>query len=128
MATYKNMQEVVKLTEFERLNNLLYQFSIYRRHSAHTYVTVSVTYAQENPMALQALMKQLYPATAKCCHASVPAVERGIRKASERAWVTNPELLCKLAQHKLTQPPTNGDFLCMLCHYLDHPDILEDLE
>ena len=35
-----------------------------------------------------------------------------------KAWEANPEYFSQIAHRTITQPPTSGDFLCMLHEYL----------
>lgn len=45
-------------------------------------------------------------------------VERNIRSSIAKAWEANPEYFSQIAHRTITQPPTSGDFLCMLHEYL----------
>ena len=57
-------------------------------------------------------------AEAEKASATRPMVERSLRSAIAKGWSSNPELFTTIAERPITQPPTAGDFLCMILHYL----------
>ena len=100
------------------LDDILYQFGIYPTLRGYHITWVAVDVGREDPEKLQMLTKWLYPAVGRRCGCSSAAIERGIRAAIARAWDVNPALFSQLACRKITQPPTAGDFICILCQYL----------
>ena len=102
----------------DNLQDILYQFGLYRSRRIYWYIYTTVELAYQSPHLLEELTRDLYPAAALRCGCSSAAIERGIRAAIARAWDVNPALFSQLACRKITQPPTAGDFFCILCHYL----------
>ena len=63
-------------------------------------------------------MTGVYLEVAKRCGCTAASVERNLRTTVATAWEANPTLFQKMAMREITQPPTAGDFLCMVRHYL----------
>ena len=80
------------------LEELLYQMGIY---------LVQAGYAVE-----------FYPEVGRRCRCTWNCAERSLRTATAQAWECNGALISELAMRKITQPPTAGDFLCILRHAL----------
>ena len=102
----------------DNLQDILYQFGLYRSRRIYWYIYTTVELAYQSPHLLEELTRDLYPAAALRCGCSSAAIERGIRAAIARAWDVNPAVFSQLACRKITQPPTAGDFICILCQYL----------
>ena len=104
------------------LRKLLYRFGIYKTQEGYEPLLVAVELILENFELLGCLTKWLYPVVSAICESTPGAVERNIRYFVARAWEANPALFTEIALRPITQPPTTGDFLCMLHNYMD--DIL----
>ena len=72
----------------------------------------------QEPERLRRLMTGVYLEVAKRCGCTAASVERSLRTTVATAWEANPTLFQKMAMREITQPPTAGDFLCMVRHYL----------
>ena len=102
----------------DNLQDILYQFGLYRSRRIYWYIYTTVELAYQSPHLLEELTRDLYPAAALRCGCSSAAVERNLRAAVNRAWETNPKLFSQIARREITFPPTAGDFIWMLCRYL----------
>lgn len=100
------------------LEELLYQMGIYLVQAGYATIVEAATLAVEEPERLQSLTQEFYPEVGRRCKCTWNCVERSIRTATTQAWECNEELISKLAMRKITQPPTAGDFLCILRHAL----------
>ena len=87
------------------LEELLYQMGIYLVQSGYGIVAEAARLAVEEPGRLKSLMQEFYPEVGARCNCAWSCVERSIRGTATRAW-------------EITQPPTAGDFLCILRHCL----------
>ena len=74
--------------------------------------------AVEEPERLQSLTQEFYPEVGRRCRCTWNCAERSLRTATAQAWECNGALISELAMRKITQPPTAGDFLCILRHAL----------
>lgn len=63
-------------------------------------------------------MGKLYSAIAFRAGCSTVSIERSIRTVILRAWTCNYPLLCEIAGHELTAPPTNSEFIEMLLYFV----------
>ncbi len=100
------------------LENILFDLGIYQNRQGFNCTVIAVDLSTENPEYLKNLTTALYPAVAERVGCSAPAVERNIRYALTCAWENGSEPFSRLARRTITQPPTVGDFLCMLCNYV----------
>ena len=102
------------------LRKLLYRFGIYKTQEGYEPLLVAVELILEDVDLLGSLTKTLYPKVAAMCEMNAGAVERNIRFCATKTWEANPALFTELAQRPISQPPTIGDFLCMLYNYMDY--------
>lgn len=111
----------------DKLEGLLFRFGIYRCQEGYDCILAAMELVEEDETLLKRLIGGLYPAAAARCGNTRTSVERNIRtsiaKAWDRtsiakAWDANPGYFSKIAHRSITQPPTAGDFLCMLHEYL----------
>lgn len=102
-----------------KLENILFELGIYQNRQGFNCIVIAVELASKNPAYLKNLTTALYPAVARCIGCSSPAVERSIRYAISCAWANGPEAFSRLARRGLTQPPTVGNFICMLCNHIN---------
>lgn len=100
------------------LEELLYQLGIYLSQDGHPVICAAADLVIQEPERLRRLMKEVYPEVAKRCGCTAAGVERSLRSTVATAWEANPELFTEMAMRKISQPPTVGDFLCMVRHYL----------
>ena len=98
------------------LEELLYQMGIYLVQSGYGIVAEAARLAVEEPGRLKSLMQEFYPEVGARCNCAWSCVERSIRGTATRAWESNAKLLSSMAGREITQPPTAGDFLCILRH------------
>ena len=73
----------------DKLEGLLFRFGIYRCQEGYDCILAAMELVEEDETLLKRLIGGLYPAAA-----------------------------AKIAHRSITQPPTAGDFLCMLHEYL----------
>lgn len=100
------------------LEELLYQMGIYLVQSGYGIVAEAARLAVEESGRLKSLMQEFYPEVGARCNCAWSCVERSIRGTATRAWESNAKLLSSMAGREITQPPTAGDFLCILRHCL----------
>lgn len=92
----------------DNLQDILYQFGLYRSRRIYWYIYTTVELAYQSPHLLEELTRDLYPAAALRCGCSSAAIERGIRAAIARAWDVNPALFSQLACRKSHSLPLLG--------------------
>ena len=92
----------------DKLEGLLFRLGIYKCQEGYDCIWTAMELVEEDETLLRRLMGGLYAATAARCGNTRTRVERNIRSSIAKAWEANP----------ITQPPTSGDFLCMLHEYL----------
>ena len=100
------------------LEELLYQMGIYLVQAGYAVVVEAEALAVEEPERLQSLTQEFYPEVGRRCRCTWNCAERSLRTATAQAWECNGALISELAMRKITQPPTAGDFLCILRHAL----------
>ena len=96
------------------LEELLYQMGIYLVQAGYAVVVEAAALAVEEPERLQSLTQEFYPEVGRRCRCTWNCAERSLRTATAQAWECNGALISELAMRKITQPPTAGDFLCIL--------------
>ena len=102
----------------DKLEGLLFRFGIYRCQEGYDCILAAMELVEEDETLLKRLIGGLYPAAAARCGNTRTSVERNIRTSIAKAWDANPGYFSKIAHRSITQPPTAGDFLCMLHEYL----------
>lgn len=103
------------------LEELSFQFGIYQNQEGYPILLSAVDLGRTEPDRLRSLTKRFYPEVGRRCGCTGAAVERSLRSAIAKGWSSNPELFTTIAERPITQPPTAGDFLCMILHYLQEP-------
>lgn len=96
------------------ISGTLRQLGVTPNYCGYRYATLGVWLSVREPERLLLVTKWLYPEVAAFYHTTWGAVERSIRTVINVAWRQNPELLCQLANHKLSQKPCPGQFLSIL--------------
>ena len=121
-AQAKNFCRVLDIRVMEpmkyELEELLYQMGIYLVQAGYAVVVEAAALAVEEPERLQSLTQEFYPEVGRRCRCTWNCAERSLRTATAQAWECNGALISELAMRKITQPPTAGDFLCILRHAL----------
>lgn len=102
----------------DKLEGLLFRFGIYRCQEGYDCILAAMELVEEDETLPKRLIGGLYPAAAARCGNTRTSVERNIRTSIAKAWDANPGYFSKIAHRSITQPPTAGDFLCMLHEYL----------
>ena len=102
----------------DKLEGLLFRLGIYKCQEGYDCIWTAMELVEEDETLLRRLMGGLYAATAARCGNTRTRVERNIRSSIAKAWEANPEYFSQIAHRTITQPPTSGDFLCMLHEYL----------
>lgn len=102
----------------DKLEGLLFRLGIYKCQEGYDCIWTAMELVEEDETLLRRLMGGLYAATAARCGNTRTRVERNIRSSIAKAWEANPEYFSQIAHRTITQPPTSGDFLCMLHKYL----------
>ena len=105
-----------------KVDNVLYQLGIYPSQAGYPIAQTAIALAIKEPSRLQRLTLDFYPEVGKQCGCTPACVERSLRISAARAWDANPKLLTAMAQREIAQPPTAGDFVCMLYHCLRPSD------
>ena len=100
------------------LEELLYHLGIYLSQDGYPVICAAADLVLQEPERLRRLMTGVYLEVAKRCGCTAASVERSLRTTVATAWEANPTLFQKMAMREITQPPTAGDFLCMVRHYL----------
>ena len=100
------------------LEELLYHLGIYLSQDGYPVICAAADLVLQEPERLRRLMTGVYLEVAKRCGCTAASVERSLRTTVATAWDANPTLFQKMAMREITQPPTAGDFLCMVRHYL----------
>ena len=108
----------------DKLEGLLFRFGIYRCQEGYDCILAAMELVEEDETLLKRLIGGLYPAAAARCGNTrtsyVGAIVLTIidYRSIAKAWYANPGYFSKIAHRSITQPPTAGDFLCMLHEYL----------
>lgn len=92
----------------------LRQLGVTTNYRGFYYAAYGVWLCTRDPELLLLATKWLYPEVAARYHTTWSAVERNIRTVISVAWKQNPELLCRLADFRLTEKPQPGQFLSIL--------------
>lgn len=83
------------------------------------YAEFMIERALQNPDEVQLITKRLYPETARHYGVSNCSVEKALRILIRHCWYQmGSEPLEFVAGRKLTQPPTNAEFIDMLAAFL----------
>ncbi|MCD8118662.1 MAG: sporulation initiation factor Spo0A C-terminal domain-containing protein [Lachnospiraceae bacterium] len=104
------------------LADYLHSLGIPAHLKGYEYLKRGVEIAMNDPSALCAITKELYPDIARSCGSSSVCVERAIRHAIENAWNRGNLLLRNdlfgTADGNITGRPTNGEFIAMVAEKL----------
>lgn len=99
------------------IRHLLARFGVMPGSACYIYTSQAIEIAMEQRGFLM-VTKDVYPAVAHNCRTNWQCVERGIRRASEKAWETDAELLCDIAGCRMERRPAVAEFLGLLTAYL----------
>lgn len=102
------------------MEQMLYSIGLTSNYKGYRQLAQALQIAVEEPEALEAVTKRLYPAVARKCGTNWKAVERNIRAMIEIAWQTAPERLERLSGCSLERRPRPAQFLAFLTHHLSH--------
>ena len=102
------------------MEQMLYSIGLTSNYKGYRQLAQALRIAVEEPEALEAVTKRLYPAVARRCGTNWKAVERNIRAMIEIAWQTAPERLERLSGCSLERRPRPAQFLAFLTHHLSH--------
>ena len=103
--------------------DILYRLGLNASSVSFFHTAYAIRIAARQPGSVAYVTKILYPAVAKEYGTNWRTVERSLRRAANTAWLSNPELLCKLARHRLFSRPTASEFVAILAAYLATMDI-----
>ncbi|MBE6909545.1 MAG: sporulation protein [Ruminococcaceae bacterium] len=98
--------------------DILYRLGLNASSVSFFHAAYAIRIAAGQPGSVTYATKILYPAVAKEYGTNWRTVERSLRRASNTAWLSNPELLCELARHRLYSRPTASEFIAILAAYL----------
>ena len=101
-----------------RICSLLFRLGLTPNYTGFLHTAFALELALQHPQSLCLITKWLYPTVAKRCNTSAFAVERNIRLAASRIWLTSPQELSELSPTPLFKKPSNSVFLALLCSYL----------
>lgn len=102
-----------------RTELLLHRLGFRRTYKGFRYLCHAIELALEDDTYLTRLTKGLYPAVARQCGASGPAVERSLRTMIEVFWVRgNLVFFQEIVCYPLQDKPYTGEFIAILVCYL----------
>ena len=81
----------------KKVEQMLYSIGLTPNYKGYQQLTQALQIAVEEPEALEAVTKWLYPAVARKCGTNWKTVERNIRTMIGIAWQTAPEQLERLS-------------------------------
>ena len=102
------------------MEQMLYSIGLTPNYRGYRQLVQTLQIAMEEPEALEAVTKRLYPAVARKCGTNWKAVERNIRAIIKIAWQTAPEKLEHLPGCSLERRPRPAQFLSFLTYHLSH--------
>ena len=98
---------------------LLHRLGFRRTYKGFEYLRYALELALEDDTYLTRLTKGLYPAVAKRCGASSPAVERSLRTLLDAFWLRGNLLFFQqITGYPLQDKPYIGEFISILVCYL----------
>lgn len=102
----------------KKIEQILYSMGLTPNYKGYRQLAQVLQIAVEEPEALEAVTKRLYPAAARKCGTNWKAVERNIRTMIGIAWQTAPEQLERLSGYCLERRPRPAQFLAFLTYHL----------
>ncbi len=108
----------------QSVQKLLFRLGIRSTYQGFRYLCYGLTLCEKNEDYLLAVYKKLYLDIGKHYEVSRDSVEHCLRTVINACWDKgNRELLINIAGYKITQRPTNSEFIDILHHYLKtHPE------
>ena len=101
-----------------KIHELLYELGVNAGSCAFFHTSYAIWLAIEQPERLQLITKWLYPEVAVQYGTNWRAIERSVRRIINRIWLTNPDLLRKIAHNRLYSRPTATEFIAILAAYI----------
>ena len=101
----------------KKVEQMLYSIGLTPNYKGYRQLTQALQIAVEEPEALEAVTKWLYPAVARKCGTNWRTVERNIRTMIGIAWQTAPEQLESLSGCALEGRPRPAQFLAFLTYH-----------
>ena len=102
----------------KKVEQMLYSIGLTPNYKGYRQLAQTLQIAEEEPEALEAVTKWLFPAAARKCGTNWKAVERNIRTMIGMAWQTAPEELERLSGYSLERRPRSAQFLAFLTYHL----------
>lgn len=101
------------------VQKLLFRLGIRSTYQGFRYLCYGLILCEKNEDYLLAVYKKLYLDIGKHYEVSRDSVEHCLRTVINACWDKgNRELLINMAGYKITQRPTNSEFIDILHHYL----------
>lgn len=108
----------------DRIQQLIHSLGISSTYYGYRYLYYAVRLVMENEDYLLAITKLLYPTIAEKYHTNRYGVERNIRTIVNVCWERgNRDLLQTMAAYPLTDKPTTGEFIDIICTYCKQSDL-----
>lgn len=102
-----------------RTELILHRLGFRSTYKGFRYLCHAIELALEDDAHLTRLTKGLYPAVARRCGASAPAVERSLRTLIDVFWVRgNLAFFQEITCYPLRDKPYTGEFIAILVCYL----------
>ena len=98
--------------------DLLYFLGLRATRTHFFHLSFAIYIAVQNPDRLLSMTKWLHPDVADHYATSWKAVERNIRTAIARVWLSHREELCDLAGYQIDRRPTPSTFIKILAGVL----------
>lgn len=102
----------------ERITSIFLTVGIPAHIKGYQYLREGIKMAVEEPVVINSITKQLYPAIAQKYSTSASKVERAIRHAIEVSWnrgkIENINTLFGLKIYGSKEKPTNGEFIALV--------------
>lgn len=95
----------------QKAKQLLRELGIHPFYRGYQVTLLAIECIAENEDRLTALKKEVYLPVSEKLSCNYATVEAAIRRTSERAWKSNPDLVCRIAFQKLDGRPQARRFL-----------------
>lgn len=102
-----------------KTKDLIKVLGIMPRVKGYFYINEAVEIIRRKGEAPLLITKDIYPEVAQKYETSTECVERAIRTSINTAWMSNREMVNKIARYPLRFRPTNKEFLFMIADYID---------
>lgn len=102
----------------DEIYSLIRKVGIGAKYKGYRYLAeaIHLTILDEN--SLRHITKNIYPPVAEQFHVSTYSVEQGIRTVIDVCWNKNKSLLEEISGCRLSEKPTNSEFIDILSYYL----------